>query len=549
VSVQSLAGDEVITKTQAYCVTSIACISIHGESQDSTEAKTSFVRIIVFALASMTTDNSAEPRSPGYTMGDSVDLSSTDKSFRTSIGAMSNPTQPLQPPVQDDNFSRRDSDRDPSQAEFQMDSENDKETHVPDSAARMKEIPTVPVAPPSPPDGGIVAWLTVLGGFCAFFCSFGWVNTVGELQEFYQTDLLRDYSASEISWIASLEIAMVFALGPVYGKIFDSYGPRWLLRLGTLFHVAGILLLSFSSRYYQVLLCQGLCSPLGAAAVLYPAISSVASWFSKHRALAMGIMSSGASLGGVVWPILVHVLIPRIGFPWAARTLAIMTFVLLLLSNLTVRSRLNHVPSPFRAMDFIRPLGERTFGLLTASAFFVSLGIWLPINFVNLQARAVGVSAHLAAYLLPILNAASVFGRIIPGWMGDRLGRFNVMIVMCSLAAVLSLALWIPARTSVLVVLFAACYGFASGTFVGMISALVAQISEPKSMGIRNGTLYFCGSIAALVGNPIGGALLGPENERYSRLQIWVGVVLLIGSALLVAARLSLTGFRMFVKV
>lgn len=38
------------------------------------------------------------------------------------------------------------------------------------------------VAPPAgpdadaPPDGGLDAWLTVAGGFCTVFASFGWIN-------------------------------------------------------------------------------------------------------------------------------------------------------------------------------------------------------------------------------------------------------------------------------------------------------------------------------------------------------------------------------------
>lgn len=75
----------------------------------------------------------------------------------------------------------------------------------------------VPAPPPNPmmdpksfPDGGLDAWLCVTGGFCALFCSFGWINCIGVFQEYYQTHQLSNYSASTISWIPSLEAFMMF---------------------------------------------------------------------------------------------------------------------------------------------------------------------------------------------------------------------------------------------------------------------------------------------------------------------------------------------------
>jgi hypothetical protein len=63
--------------------------------------------------------------------------------------------------------------------------------------------PNEPPARPSPPDGGSQAWIVVFGCWCAFICSFGWINCIGVFQDFYQTHLLSSYSASTIAWIPS----------------------------------------------------------------------------------------------------------------------------------------------------------------------------------------------------------------------------------------------------------------------------------------------------------------------------------------------------------
>lgn len=76
---------------------------------------------------------------------------------------------------------------------------------------------------------------------------------------------------------------------------------------------------SLSSEYYQFILAQGICSPIGASMVFYPAMSTVATWFFRKRALAFGIMASGSSLGGVIFPIMVYRLIPEVGYAWTMR--------------------------------------------------------------------------------------------------------------------------------------------------------------------------------------------------------------------------------------
>lgn len=130
------------------------------------------------------------------------------------------------------------------------------------------------------PDGGLQAWLVVAGGFFALFASFGWVNCtfpypqlslvrfltiagIGVFQDYYSRNQLKDYSASAIAWIPSTESFMLFFLGPVSGKLCDDYGPRVPILIGSLLHVLGIMMVSISTKYYQIFLAQSICSAIG----------------------------------------------------------------------------------------------------------------------------------------------------------------------------------------------------------------------------------------------------------------------------------------------
>ena len=332
-------------------------------------------------------------------------------------------------------------------------------------------------------------------------------------------------------------------------QVFDNYGPRYLLLVGTFLHVFGVMMTSLSTQYYHFILAQGICSSIGASAVFYGAMSSVTTWFFHRRALALGIMASGSSLGGVIWPIMVQRLIPEVGFPWTMRICGFLILFMLIIMNLTVKSRLPPSPRPFSVMDFVRPLGEPAFLLVCLGSLGVFFGLFLPFNYVILQALEIGMNPDLAGYLLAILNAASIFGRIIPGFLGDKFGRYNVIIAMCYFSGILVLALWLPSKTNAGIIAFAAFYGFASGTFVSMAPSVVAQISDIRQIGVRNGTLFAIVSIGALTGNPIGGALLSENRGDFTHLQIFCGVLILFGSTMFVASRWTLVKWKLLIKV
>ena len=87
------------------------------------------------------------------------------------------------------------------------------------------------------------------------------------------------------------------------------------------------------------------------------------------------------------------------------RAVAFMLFGLLLIANVTVKSRLPHKPRPWKVMDFVVPLSEPKFLFLALGSFFFFWGLFLPINFIVLFAERNGMSESLSNYQLPILNA------------------------------------------------------------------------------------------------------------------------------------------------
>lgn len=188
-------------------------------------------------------------------------------------------------------------------------------------------------------------------------------------------------------------------------EVFDNYGPRWLLITGTFLHVFGLMMTSISSKYYQFVLAQGVCSPLGASFVFYARLSCTATWFQERRGLAFGIVASGSSLGGIVFPILLSRLLPTVGFGWSLRIPGFVVLALLIIANLMVCSRIKPASRPLTLSDYTDPFFEPTFVLLMLSVTCGFFAMFIPINYIMLEAVKNGIDADLSGYLLAILNA------------------------------------------------------------------------------------------------------------------------------------------------
>lgn len=198
----------------------------------------------------------------------------------------------------------------------------------------------------------------------------------------------------------------MFFCGPFIGKLFDSYGPRWLLVAGTVLHVLGLMMASISNQYYQFLLSQGVCSAIGASLCFYVALGCIPGWFNRYQALATGVVAAGSSLGGVIFPILINKILPKVGFGWSMRIAGFMILGLLLVANLTIRARTPPSKRVGGIGDYLEPFKDLAFNITSFAALLFAFGLFVPINFLIAEAQAHGMSEDMSVYCLVILNAA-----------------------------------------------------------------------------------------------------------------------------------------------
>ncbi|OJD30874.1 monocarboxylate permease-like protein [Diplodia corticola] len=410
---------------------------------------------------------------------------------------------------------------------------------APGSSQSPSEKPNTPAAAGDFPEGGFRAWSVAVGTAAALFCTMGYLNSYGVYQTYYESHQLSFMTPSAISWIGSLQNFFVFFSSLFGGALFDRYGGPVIVAPAAAAYVLSIMMTSLCTEYWQFVLAQGVLGGISNGMVMSPALAATSQYFSKRRGAAMGLSIAGASLGAVVFPIALVKMLPdasspNIGFPWAVRVCGFIALGMLIWPCMAIRARL---PPRKNSLILLSAFRRPVYLATVAATFLLFLGFFTPLYYLPSYAVAhAGLSPSLSNYLLAILNGASFFGRIVPGILADKLGRFNTLAFAGVSSGILTLC-WTRCTTAPTVIAFAALYGFSSGAVVsGFTVALAFCADQPKNIGTYMGMGMAVASIAMLIGPPVNGVLLA-RYGGFDGMAILSGVVCIAGGLVSLAAK------------
>ncbi|KZT34260.1 MFS general substrate transporter [Sistotremastrum suecicum HHB10207 ss-3] len=417
-------------------------------------------------------------------------------------------------------------------------------------AAWTSDNPTTPgsEAREETDEGGWDGWMAVAGCWCTQFISVGHANAFGVYEAFYEEQYLSNESSSAIAWIGSTQLALLFGMGLIAGPFFDKGYFRLLLLSSSALYIFCNFMLSITKphQFYQIFLSQGLGMGLAMGMMLTPTVGLVGHHFRKRRgALALGIATTGAAIGGAVDPIMLNNLINRGGgastesFQRAVRINGALNAGLLVLANLLMREKKSTGSTKVERpkVNVIGFLKERAYVTMCIGWLLASFGVWFPVVYVQLFSTLKGFSPTFSFYSLSILNGAAILGRVLPNFLADYIGALTLLIPMTfgMGATVLGyLGVGSVAEDAVAT----AILGFFNNGCISLIIAASANSAKHKGeIGARIGMVTSFVAIPTLIGPPINGALL-TSNFIWSRPIIFSGVCTLIGAAFLALARI-----------
>ncbi|XHG07242.1 hypothetical protein AWENTII_010401 [Aspergillus wentii] len=349
---------------------------------------------------------------------------------------------------------------------------------------------------------------------------------------------------------------MMAIFSALAGRLADKIRPMPLLLLGGFGTCFAIFMASLCNRLYEFILSQGALLGASNAFLLCPPMAIVSRLFDKHRGAAIGTAVTGASIGGIVWPLMLDQLLNKNGVSlgWALRTvgftmLSLCIFIILVTrmpqgmrddTHDTIQAPGQEKNAPNQgpeaneiAQGNVKITKNPTFYVLCIGFSIACFGIYTPSNFVSTYAVDRGLSASLSFYLVSILNGASFVGRLTTGLLVDRFGNFNLLFMNTVLSGIISMC-WTKATTLAGIIIFTLAYGFSSGSFYGCQIPCAVQLAPPGSQGAALGLILAAPAISSLVGPPISGYLV---KHGYLDVSMYAGATLLAGALLILYAR------------
>jgi len=305
--------------------------------------------------------------------------------------------------------------------------------------------------------------------------------------------------------------------------------------------------LSICKTYWQVILAQGVVVGIGAGMIFIPSVAIVGTYFSTKRSTAMGLGATGSSIGGVIYPVVLRRLIVKIGLPWAIRVVAFIMLSTLLISIAVMKPRL----PPRKAGPLINTvaLKDPVFVVWLLSVFFIFIGLYTPFFYVETYALNLGINADLAFYMLIIMNAASVPGRIFPSMIADKIGNLSVMVPAVLVSGIVLLG-WIAVETQSALIGVSVLIGLTSGSIQAVLAAVVPFLMPDLSkIGTNIGMTLFAAGLGLLIGSPVAGAILDEQSKGsvldFKGCMAFAGSTVVVGGLLLAVVRVMKIGFAM----
>ena len=313
---------------------------------------------------------------------------------------------------------------------------------------------------------------------------------------FYGLPFFYDFWVTDFGWsraqVTSGNALAKIIIGPIFGFlagwIIDRFGPRRLMLAGIVMGGIALIGLSMMTSLWQLYLfymfnalgymCGG---PL-------PNQVLISRWFDKARGKAMGIAYLGIGVGGMLVPQVARFLNVKLGWHDALMILGILMvaiafpmawFVKENPEGVSLQTKQQEVPKPvFKNILKSWPFYLLVIGSMCSIGAVAGTSQNLKLFFsIDLK-----YTQEAAANVLSIVLGASIVGRLVMGWLADRIEKKYVMILIYSLVAV-SIPLLYFATTPGVIYVFAFIFGVALGGDYMIIPLMAAELFGVKVMG------------------------------------------------------------------
>ena len=363
-------------------------------------------------------------------------------------------------------------------------------------------------------------------GAAAFLSLFSLVGIM-----FYGLPFFYDFWITDFGWsratITSGNALGKIIVGPIFGFIagwfIDRFGPRRLMLAGIVMGGMALIGLSVMTSLWQFYLFY-LFNALG---YLFggplPNQVLISRWFTTTRGKVMGIAYLGIGVGGMIVPQVAKALNMHFGWRDGLMYLGILMILVALPmawfikdnpdedhpEEVTMPEKQEPSKVPFRNILKRWPFYLLLIGSFCSIGAVAGTGQNLKL-FLSIDLK---YTQQDAANIMSIVLGASIIGRLLMGWLADKIQKKYVMMLTYALVAI-SIPLLFAADTKAVVYLFAFLFGIALGGDYMIIPLMAAELFGVKVMGRVMGIIISADGVGEAFG-PMLAAWLRDKTGSY----------------------------------
>jgi OFA family oxalate/formate antiporter-like MFS transporter len=358
----------------------------------------------------------------------------------------------------------------------------------------------------------------VLGVLCMSMIAnlqYGWTLFVDPIQQKF------GWERTAIQWAFTIFVVMETWLVPIEGWFVDKYGPRLVTIFGGALCALGWVLNAYADTLTLLYVAAAI-SGVGAGAVYGTCVGNALKWFPDRRGFAAGLTAAGFGAGSALTVIPIANMIRDSGYQHTffvfglGQGLVVMLAALLLVSpSAAFKDRM--LAGRTATVNTVTRRQYSTAEMVRTPVFWLLYLMFVMMAAGGLMAAAslapiakdfkvAGVEVSLIGITLPALTFALTIDRVLNGvtrpffgWVSDKIGRENTMVIAFMIEGAGILALGMFAHIPMAFVLLTGLVFFAWGEIYSLFPATCSDTYGDKNAAANAGLLYTAKGTAALL--------------------------------------------------
>ena len=325
-----------------------------------------------------------------------------------------------------------------------------------------------------------------------------------------QSEFALDRAASTYPYVATM---FGYGIGNVIiGRMLDRIGIKKPIIFALSLLVASYILSIFVRDVFFLSIIQFFLG-FSAAAFFGPMMADISNYFYRRKGLAVSLVASGQHLCGAIWPFLIKDFLLDGDWRNAHLFIAIVCSILIpilfyLLGNKKPKIDLNQNLSS-RKEDINSKVklsisNKRVQVLLMFAGVFCCVAMSMPQVHIVPLCIDNGYGLAVGTEILSFMLFAAVASRVIFGFLSDKIGPIQTLLLGSSLQAI-SLTMFLPFNSQLSLYIVAIFFGLSQGGIVPIYAVIISKFLPSNEVAERVGLLIF----ATIVGMSLGGWLSG----------------------------------------